>query len=703
MSKTVESYEAYFRIIDENITRLFFNDNLLNVAKDRSINYNSASHLMREFNDLINNDRYRIQDILLSLNQLSLVVFKEGVETREHIFTRKYTSGAYPINFWEKINRKSDHFQVYPAQPFNVRELINTRTTSVMLLPIVITSNVMNQLYFVVLVEADQLFRDFQFSFSESLLIYGSQGLVYGAAEESANVPFSLFTGTEGYLAHGDHYYFHSVGSASGLTYVNVVPVKKISTEVSRLTTLLIVVLILSVLISIAISIALSRRFNTPIRQIVTFISQQHPMEPKTGQESELQFIDEIIRRMSNSNRVFRKDLAHKETRLKQYVYWDNLRNIVNFREAEQWNSFAEAFHLVLYRVRFTQDPRLMFGMDRSHAYNWINEFIRCHMTIDFPESVTLQVEHDLIITIVPLEDSAGNQSGLLVASLEQLQIMFEHDRPFGYVTIACNPQAYRAAAYPEAYAETARMVEQRLLEPRTQFISVVDYDPWRFALPAAHEQLMVAHLREGQITEVRQLIHTHLYTMENKQGGQYHYFKICKDIVDIGLKTLHALNLEMPMQEKNRLLSQLECLNQIEDCRQISEFVCDFVQRLVQPIIENKNIKDPTIEFVLDFIRKHYHTDLSLEQVAGEINLTPNYLSIFFKEKTGMRFIDCLHDTRIKKAKELLISSDRMIQDIAEQVGYANPNSFIRMFKKNTGVSPGELRRRLWHSGARE
>jgi YesN/AraC family two-component response regulator len=73
---------------------------------------------------------------------------------------------------------------------------------------------------------------------------------------------------------------------------------------------------------------------------------------------------------------------------------------------------------------------------------------------------------------------------------------------------------------------------------------------------------------------------------------------------------------------------------------------------------------------------------------------MSPAYLSVYIKEKTGANFSDHLNEIRIRKAKELLIVTEMSIQDISLEVGYANITSFNRMFKKQIGMSPGEYRK---------
>jgi YesN/AraC family two-component response regulator len=88
------------------------------------------------------------------------------------------------------------------------------------------------------------------------------------------------------------------------------------------------------------------------------------------------------------------------------------------------------------------------------------------------------------------------------------------------------------------------------------------------------------------------------------------------------------------------------------------------------------------------------YSEDITLDFIAESLDMSSAYLSVYIKEKTGANFSDHMNRVRIQKAKELLTSSNLSIQNIGEQIGYRNGTSFIRMFKKITGETPGEFRR---------
>lgn len=84
---------------------------------------------------------------------------------------------------------------------------------------------------------------------------------------------------------------------------------------------------------------------------------------------------------------------------------------------------------------------------------------------------------------------------------------------------------------------------------------------------------------------------------------------------------------------------------------------------------------------------------ELSLNDVAAHVNLSPSHFSVVFSQETGQTFKDYLTELRISKAKELLLTSSLRSAEISEQVGYSDPHYFSTVFKKNSGYSPSEFR----------
>ncbi|CAN7308231.1 helix-turn-helix domain-containing protein [Paenibacillus sp. LjRoot153] len=101
-------------------------------------------------------------------------------------------------------------------------------------------------------------------------------------------------------------------------------------------------------------------------------------------------------------------------------------------------------------------------------------------------------------------------------------------------------------------------------------------------------------------------------------------------------------------------------------------------------------------IKDVESFIQSNYaNPDFSLTLLSETFQLKSSNISKLFKEVTGQNFVEYLLKVRIEQAKQLLIlEQDVSIQDIGIRVGYLHAKTFIRLFKKETGVTPGEYRR---------
>lgn len=99
-------------------------------------------------------------------------------------------------------------------------------------------------------------------------------------------------------------------------------------------------------------------------------------------------------------------------------------------------------------------------------------------------------------------------------------------------------------------------------------------------------------------------------------------------------------------------------------------------------------------VKRVKDFIRRNVLRKVTLKDAAGIVFLSPKYLSRIFKEYIGKGFNEYKLELKIEEAKNLLAKTGYNVEQVADKLGYGNPESFIRQFKKITKKTPTEFRK---------
>lgn len=98
--------------------------------------------------------------------------------------------------------------------------------------------------------------------------------------------------------------------------------------------------------------------------------------------------------------------------------------------------------------------------------------------------------------------------------------------------------------------------------------------------------------------------------------------------------------------------------------------------------------------ERALKLIRTRWNdSDLTLNEIAGELYISHNYLRYLIKERTGKSFVKYVTDLRLEKAAEILKGTDMRIQDVALEVGFEDAGYFTRIFTKKYECSPSKYR----------
>jgi len=163
-------------------------------------------------------------------------------------------------------------------------------------------------------------------------------------------------------------------------------------------------------------------------------------------------------------------------------------------------------------------------------------------------------------------------------------------------------------------------------------------------------------------------------------------YFTVLSFLKEIG---------ESEMFPKDLLIDTVKLNEMVYDIRKVK----DYIRQLITVAIDRRDIistkrYQSVIQRAKEYINNHYSDEnLSLNEVASFVNISPSHFSAVFSRETGSSFIKYLTDLRLNKAKELLKCSDMSCSEISIAVGYKDPHYFSYLFKKAQNCSPKQYR----------
>lgn len=165
----------------------------------------------------------------------------------------------------------------------------------------------------------------------------------------------------------------------------------------------------------------------------------------------------------------------------------------------------------------------------------------------------------------------------------------------------------------------------------------------------------------------------------------------IQRDFVQIAYAQLYKNNIQAHRLFSDEVSEQLDSNadSSVFQFMKWAAFVTNRTIDYLKQVIQSEGVVDKAKRF----IHEHYDQELSREEIAAIVYLTPDYLAKRFKAETGMSIIEYINDYRIHIAKERLVQSHDSISQIASETGFDSVSYFSTVFKKITGETPNAYR----------
>jgi AraC family transcriptional regulator, transcriptional activator of pobA len=168
---------------------------------------------------------------------------------------------------------------------------------------------------------------------------------------------------------------------------------------------------------------------------------------------------------------------------------------------------------------------------------------------------------------------------------------------------------------------------------------------------------------------------------------------------------------LHLSEKEKEIIVSVFKTIEQ-ELSTNIDDFSQDVMVALIEVLLNYSNrfykrqfitrkaVSHDLLEKMETILADHFNSETAMmkglptvQYLSGQLNLSPGYLSDMLRSLTGQNAQQHIHNRLIEKAKEILSVSSLSVAEIAYQLGFEHPQSFSKLFKSKTNLSPVEFR----------
>ena len=486
-----------------------------------------------------------------------------------------------------------------------------------------------------------------------------------------------------------------------GYKYISIIPNKVYQEKVTNTRNLVLIISLLFIVFGgIAVQYIVRRNYN-PINSIIENIIKKLGM-PMENQKDELSFIqsvlnntmdqnDKIVKKMKENQDVIRSSFFERLLKgridegkitddvLKEYnLSFDSQNFAVMLLVIENFDikdDFGEEMYEIklLHFIITNVVEELINENNKSMMTELDNSTLACIINIRDSDKNNIQKKRDIIEAVEKAQEFIN----------EHFQIHFSASLSNIYNTIGGISFANREAL--NAMNHKAFMGEGNII----CYDDVANLDNF-YEYSAETEYKLMNVIREGNFADSKKIVDgifesNFSNTSLTLETGECLVFDLLGTLIKI--------------VDDNEVMDKLQPISRLKKCSTIQQIKVEIIS-LLEYICEyflQKNMTKSEYKLSIDvkeYIGMNYkNEDLNVSMIGDHFNMTSNYLSRMFKNQVDEGLHNYIERIRIEKSKELLKNDNMNILEIAKEVGYTNSKTFIRVFKKIEGTTPGKYR----------
>lgn len=303
----------------------------------------------------------------------------------------------------------------------------------------------------------------------------------------------------------------------------------------------------------------------------------------------------------------------------------------------------------------------------------------------------------------VLLLERQENMEAIMDRCVRKVQELYQTFGPELNWYVAMGTPTQRLSALPGCFEEVSRLWAYRHILPEQHILTAQtvksltgtgsDHDLSGLDMNKVNPAMLTGVLQNASAQEIPSFVDEYTHSLEDAlESGPF-----CQYLM-LSARFTATQFVETLGMEQKEYLAGLSCLGMVG--QQIS--IDDLKRYLSDILLQAIRLRDRVtgsqykvqLKQAICYIDEHYRSeDISLNRVAKEVDLSPNYLSAVFSQEMGTTFVEYLTAKRMEKARELLRASDLRSGEIAAAVGYKDSHYFSFLFKKTQGCTPRDYR----------
>ncbi|MFA6504446.1 MAG: helix-turn-helix domain-containing protein [Treponemataceae bacterium] len=310
-----------------------------------------------------------------------------------------------------------------------------------------------------------------------------------------------------------------------------------------------------------------------------------------------------------------------------------------------------------------------------------------------------VETDRGKIALLVNVDERMRESSTVAAQSLLEKLNRFFIDRFGLHCAIGVGSCYGKASSVSLSYSQALRALSYRVY---SEDAAIIHYDEivhgdQSYYYPFETEHQISTCLKAGEFEKAKKLVDYIFHENFDKRSLSLEMLSfLFSDMMGTLFKTLN----ELKLNREGVFGKSFNAGNCFEDCStagEVKQKFYDLFTAFCAHVEEHKKSHNGKLaKSICDYVDIEYtNSTLCLQMIADKFTLSVPYLSRFFKEQTGENISAYINALRIRKAEELFADPGTCLFEIARKTGFNNEATFIRVFKKVTGMTPGNFRRR--------